>query len=390
MTTQLTITQVRTDGGTQPRIQLDLAIIADYAEAMADGAMFPPITVFYDGADYWLADGFHRLAAIQQLGLADISADVRQGTQQDAQWHSYSVNQSHGLRRTNDDKRRAAEAALAHPYANRYSSREIARHCGVSHQTIENYRDRICQILTDEPRIVTRNGTTYEMNTANIGRQPDRLPFNDDELTPYEQQIAAQYDRSLPIEADETARLEDGYASQMKPKINRAGDIYEPRGFDSCQTPPEAIDPLLPYLPMDWSIWEPACGEGTLVEAFYDADRQVIGTDIITGANFFTCDGPSGWDCIVTNPPYSIKYEWLERCYALDRPFALLLPVETLGAQKAQRLFAEYGVGVILLNRRINFKMPNIGWEGSAAQFPVAWFTWRLDLETQIVFGRLP
>jgi hypothetical protein len=216
------------------------------------------------------------------------------------------------------------------------------------------------------------------------------IPFVPDEednepLTPYEAGIAAQYTNG----AGEPNEPTDDGASRMKPKINRAGDMYEPRGFDACQTPAHAIDPLLPYLSTEWTVWEPACGEGMLVEAFYDAGRNVIGSDILTGDNFFTCDGPDRWDCLITNPPYSIKYPWLERCYQLGKPFALLLPVETLGAQRAQALFVEHGVQIILLDKRINFKMPNIGWDGSSAQFPVAWFTWGFQLETQIVFAKI-
>lgn len=181
---QLAISQIRTDGGTQPRLQLDFAIVSEYAESMADGATFPPITVFHDGANYWLADGFHRLSAVVQNGATEIPADVRQGTLQDAQWHSYSVNQSHGLRRTNDDKRRAVEAALQHEYARRYSNVQIARHCGVSEITIRRYRESIFDIVDDTPRIVTRNGTTYEMNVGNIGIRPEptapALPFEPD------------------------------------------------------------------------------------------------------------------------------------------------------------------------------------------------------------------
>jgi len=173
--TTLQTTLIRTDGGTQPRSQLDIATIAEYAESMADGATFPPVVAFHDGADYWLADGFHRLAAAQQLGLADVGADVRQGTLQDAQWYSYSVNQAHGLRRSNGDKRRAVESALAHPYANRYSLREIASHCGVSKSTIENYRNTTSVQngqIDDGLRLITRNGTAYEMDTSGIGTRP--------------------------------------------------------------------------------------------------------------------------------------------------------------------------------------------------------------------------
>ena len=55
--------QIRQDGGTQPRAEIWQDVVDDYAEQMTAGATFPPIVVFYDGTHYWLADGFHRLAA---------------------------------------------------------------------------------------------------------------------------------------------------------------------------------------------------------------------------------------------------------------------------------------------------------------------------------------
>jgi hypothetical protein len=175
----------------------------------------------------------------------------------------------------------------------------------------------------------------------------------------------------------------------MKPKSNQAGDIYTPMGYDACQTPPEAINPLLPYLSQDWTIWECAKGEGGIVEALYDSGFQSLtGSDLLTGENFFEYE-PSQWDCIVTNPPYSIKYQWIERCYALGKPFALLLPVETLGAKTAQEFFRKCGLEVIFLDRRINFKMPNKGWEGSSAQFPTAWFTYGLNIGQGMTFARI-
>ena len=174
----------------------------------------------------------------------------------------------------------------------------------------------------------------------------------------------------------------------MKPKTNYAGDLYTPNGYDACQTPAYAVDPLLPYIPERWLIWEPASGEDMMVEAFYDAGRKVVSSDIITGKNFFKWQ-PKKWNCQITNPPYSIKYDWLERSYALGKPFALLLPVETLGAKTAQLMFDKHGIEIILLDKRVNFKMPNKGWDGSGAQFPVAWFTWKFKLGAQIVFAQI-
>ncbi len=125
----------------------------------------------------------------------------------------------------------------------------------------------------------------------------------------------------------------------------------------------------------------------SLVEALHDSDLEVWSGDIQTGENFFDYTPPYGWDCLVTNPPFSIKYKWIARCYELSKPFALLLPVETLGAKTAQKYFRDYGVQVIFIDGRVNFKMPNMGWDGAGAQFPTAWFTFGLDLPQDMIFS---
>lgn len=173
----------------------------------------------------------------------------------------------------------------------------------------------------------------------------------------------------------------------MKPKINRAAKSGA--GYDQCQTPAYALDPLFPYLRAFWCIWEPAKGEGNLTAALSQRGFSWVASDILTGQDFFEWEPSYGWDCIVTNPPYSIKYRWLDRCYSFGKPFALLMPVEMLGAATAQRLFKQYGVEMILLDKRINFKMPNLGYSGHGAQFPVAWYTWGLNIGRQMSYAHI-
>jgi hypothetical protein len=167
----------------------------------------------------------------------------------------------------------------------------------------------------------------------------------------------------------------------MKPKKN-----YKDTALDNCYTPDYALDPLLPFLPIENIIWECAVGEGHLHRALLEEGYGTLGTGLTTGQDFFTYT-PRSWDMIVTNPPFSLKYQWIERCYDLGKPFALLLPLETLGACTSQAMFEEYGIEVLLLNKRVNFYMPNKGWD-SAAQFPVAWFCWHI-LPRQIVYGKV-
>lgn len=119
-------------GNTQSRVSVNEATVAEYAEALRDGVELPPVVVFYDGADFWLADGFHRYHAYRQEGRASIPADVREGTNREAILYALGANQAHGLRRTNEDKRKAVSLMLADPEWAAWSDRNIAKHCGVS------------------------------------------------------------------------------------------------------------------------------------------------------------------------------------------------------------------------------------------------------------------
>ena len=109
---QLRLSQVRLDGGTQSRVELDSATANEYAECLKNGATFPPIIVFYDGQHWWLASGFHRWHAHDKAGRKTIDCEVREGTVRDAILFSVGCNEKHGLQRTNADKRKAARMLL--------------------------------------------------------------------------------------------------------------------------------------------------------------------------------------------------------------------------------------------------------------------------------------
>ena len=162
----------------------------------------------------------------------------------------------------------------------------------------------------------------------------------------------------------------------MKPPLSQGHS-------NDFQTPPEAIEPLLPYIPKDWIVWECAYGEGFMVKAFQNKGYKVVSSDILTGGDFLIGE-PDQYDCIITNPPYSIKQKFLERCYQIGKPFALLLPLTTFETQKRQNLFKTYGLEVIFLPTRINFKTPS--GKGSGAWFAVAWFTNGLKIGKEINF----
>ena len=96
---------------------------------------------------------------------------------------------------------------------------------------------------------------------------------------------------------------------------------------------------------------------------------------------------PAHWDCIVTNPPYSLKQKFLARAYQLGKPFAFLLPLTTLETRIRQELFKKYGLEIILFDRRINFEVPSL--KESRSWFSTAWFCSGLRIGRQLTFVHL-
>lgn len=139
-TERLPLASLRRDGGTQVRAEMASATVDEYRAALDAGAAFPPVVVFFDGTDHWLADGFHRVAAHEAAGLPDVLAEVRPGTKRDALWHALSANRRHGLPMSSDDKRKAIGLMLSDPEWSTMSNRAIAAELGVSDHTVSKLR----------------------------------------------------------------------------------------------------------------------------------------------------------------------------------------------------------------------------------------------------------
>ena len=162
------ISNIRLDGDTQPRVAIDQDVVQEYAEAMKSGQEFPPVELYYDGANYWLVDGFHRFHAARKIGCAELNADVRTGMQTDAQWASLAANSKHGLRRSNADKAKAVNRALR--LKSDLSDCAIAAHIGVSASMVVAYRKSMSARQAESTShgvrstVVTgRDGRTYNV-----------------------------------------------------------------------------------------------------------------------------------------------------------------------------------------------------------------------------------
>lgn len=169
------LNKVRIDGGTQSRASINTDTVAEYAAVLQGGGTLPALDVFYDGAEYWLADGFHRWHAYQSSEIEKGHCEVRSGTLRDAVLFSVGANAKHGLRRSNDDKRKSVGMLLDDAEWVARSDVWIAEQCGVSDKTVAGLRierEHGSEIRTSSPTKTRtgRNGVKQPAKRKN--RQP--------------------------------------------------------------------------------------------------------------------------------------------------------------------------------------------------------------------------
>ena len=168
--------------------------------------------------------------------------------------------------------------------------------------------------------------------------------------------------------------------SKIKKPMLKEKDV--PRN-DEYYTPTNAVRIIAPYIPKDAVIWE--CtdyGSSKITEHFRELGHKVINTHLKDDKNFLNYEPEEHYDIIITNPPYSIKDDFLKRAYELGKPFAFLLPLESLGGQKRVKMYIENSIEILVPHKRVQFV------RGGNAWFPTGWFCWNI-LPEKLIFCEL-
>ncbi len=235
----LPIAGIRRDGGTQQRERLDLAHVAKLVEQLNNAesetdAKLDLVIVFYDGSEYWLADGFHRCKAYESAARREIPCKVIPGTRRDAVLYSVGANADHKavLPRTRADKRRAVLTLLNDPEWQHWSDRAIAKQCSVSNVFVSDLRKKGSEQLpvninrddsgTGEnaapvSRTYTRKGKTSTMQVSGINQGRTNKTT--------EQEVAA-VGQSLGLSGRESQQLPDTEPNADIPLDNEPTALY--------------------------------------------------------------------------------------------------------------------------------------------------------------------
>ena len=126
-------------------------------------------------------------------------------------------------------------------------------------------------------------------------------------------------------------------------------------GNDEFYTPKYAIEPLLKYIPNESKIWCPFdTSESNFVKTL-SINNNVYFSHIERGKDFFITDAPE-CDYIISNPPYSLKYEVFKRLFEIGKPFAMLVGVVGIfESKKRYAMFKENDFEIIYFNKRISY-----------------------------------
>jgi hypothetical protein len=153
---------------------------------------------------------------------------------------------------------------------------------------------------------------------------------------------------------------------------------------DHFNTPEYAVEPLAKYIPRSTILWEPTDTTGkSRITTFFRKRGNIVMSTGKSKLDFLKDEPDFYFDCIITNPPYSLKDEFIQRCIALETSWALLLPITALEGVGRGRLFRSIAsdFGILVFDKRIEYV-------GKSIWFNTSWFCYGI-LPQQLVFTEL-
>lgn len=145
---------------------------------------------------------------------------------------------------------------------------------------------------------------------------------------------------------------------------------------DNYTTPFEAWELIFKYIKCRDKVWCPFFCKGDLSQHL---DKLKINY-IHINKDFFTYE-PEEWSCVIDNPPYNNKQKIFERLELLGKPYALLVPMDTLERQYIAKILKNKDFTIIIPNVRFSFKEGRV-----TAPFKTVWFCVGFKLGKQIIF----
>ena len=149
---------------------------------------------------------------------------------------------------------------------------------------------------------------------------------------------------------------------------------------DDYMTPKHAWENIKQYIPNDKVIWEAFYGDGKSGTYLEELGFDVIHEPI----NFFE---ENRGDIIVSNPPFSLSKEVMNRLYVLDKPFIILFPSSKINTAYFRK-WKDNNIQIIIPRTRINFNKLVNGKEvkTKGCNFDCFYYCYKMNLPNDIIW----
>ena len=146
---------------------------------------------------------------------------------------------------------------------------------------------------------------------------------------------------------------------------------------DDYMTPKYAWENIKKYIPQDKTIWEAFYGDGKSGKYLEELGYKVIHEKI----DFFK---NNKGDIIVSNPPFSLSKEIMDRLYNLDKPFILIFPSSKINTQYFRK-WKDKNLQIIIPKKRIHFDKKVENWK-NACFFDCFYYCYKMNLPKDIIW----
>ena len=222
------IADLSLDADTQATLKTDESLVERYEAALEDaedGWIFPPIDVFHDAGDYWVADGFHRTLAAARLLWEEVPCVVHEGTAADAYLFGVERNSKHGQPLNQADRRNCVIRLLKEREQaeedDQRTTIQIAAIAGVNRRTVHRIFNEIYSPQEPEWDTVPAEQSSSE---------PDWSTDEEEEVYPTGVQETAEgqteQDHSAGLEPNEKAILMLRKLEQATGRYFQVIDVY--------------------------------------------------------------------------------------------------------------------------------------------------------------------
>lgn len=159
-------------------------------------------------------------------------------------------------------------------------------------------------------------------------------------------------------------------------RLNRKGSTLVFKD-DDYETTKNILKDLLPYIDKDKIIYDPFYCNGKVKEEW-----SGLGYDCYNEKEDAFDSNPPEFDYLISNIPFSLKKESIKLALDYDKPFMLLMPIDTLGSLWMGEYFDK--LQFIIPKKRYNFFKKSQE-KKSSSWFDTMWVCYKINLNEKIV-----